>query len=103
MKRILSFAALLGLLAAAPIKEAAAVRILGQGTDKCSSWLKARKGPEAKEYREWFLGYLSASAFLKDHDVLRNMTYDSVLARVLIACENDPDRRLDNVLDDFFR
>ena len=103
MKRILGAAAILGLLVMAPVKDANAVRILGQGTDKCSVWLQARKGPEAKEYREWFLGYLSASAFLKDRDILRNMSYDSVLARVLVACERDPDKRLDNVLDDFFR
>ena len=86
-----------------PLKDANAVRILGQGTDTCAVWLQARTGPEKNEYREWMLGYLSASAFLKNNDILRDMTYESVLAAVLRTCNRDPSKRLDDVLDDFFR
>lgn len=103
MRRILGVAALLGFLASVPVKDANAVRILGQGTDSCAIWLKARTGPEKNEYREWMLGYLSASAFLKNNDILKDMTYESVLAAVLRACNRDPSKRLDDVLDDFFR
>ncbi len=103
MRRMLGAMALLAALAALPVKEANAVRILGQGTDTCQVWLKARTGPEKNEYREWFLGYLSASAYLKNNDILRDMTYESVLTAVLRACERDPGKRLDEVLDDFFR
>lgn len=102
MRRFLGVAAILGILAVTAAQEAKAVRILGQGTDTCAIWLKARTGPEKNEYREWFLGYLSASAFLKNNDILRNMKYDDVLNRVLGACQNDPSKRLDDVLDSFF-
>ena len=103
MRRILGVAALLGFLATVPLKDANAVRILGQGTDTCAVWLQARTGPEKNEYREWILGYLSASAFLKNNDILRDMTYESVLAAVLRTCTRYPSKRLDDVLDDFFR
>ena len=52
--------------------QAEAVRILGRGADQCSVWLRVRTTPQAAEYREWFLGYLSASAYLKNRDVLRD-------------------------------
>ena len=103
MRRILGTAAMLGLLTFGSIQEAHAVRILGQGTDTCAIWLKARTGPEKNEYREWFLGYLSASAYLKNNDILKGMSYDDVLRRVRQSCENDTSQRLDNVLDEFFR
>ena len=103
MRRIFGVAAVLGSLMMAAAPDAHAVRILGQGTDNCGTWLKARTGPEKNEYREWFLGYLSASAFLKNNDILRDMSYESVLTQVLRACERDPSKRLDDVLDDFFR
>jgi len=103
MRRIFGVAAVLGSLMMAAAPDAHAVRILGQGTDNCATWLKARTGPEKNEYREWFLGYLSASAFLKNNDILRDMSYESVMAAVLRACNRDPNKRLDDVLDDFFR
>jgi len=103
MRRILSVATVLGSLMLAAAPDAQAVRILGQGTDTCQVWLRARTGPEKNEYREWFLGYLSASAYLKNNDILRDMTYEGVLTQVLRACERDPSTRLDDVLDDFFR
>lgn len=83
--------------------EAQAVRILGHGTDACSVWLRVRTTPQAAEYREWMLGYLSASAFHKNKDILRNMTYTQVLARVTTECQRTPTRRLDDVLDGFLR
>jgi hypothetical protein len=103
MRRALGLLALLGVFAMAPIRDAHAVRILGQGTDNCDVWMRARTGPEKNEYREWFLGYLSASAFLKNNDILRDMSYEDVITQVLRACERNPSKRLDEVLDDFFR
>ena len=103
MRRIFGVGLLLGLLAAMPMQQAQAVRILGQGTDTCDVWLRARNGPEKNEYREWFLGYLSASAYLKSQDILQGVSYDNVLARVLRACQADPSKRLDDVLDGFFQ
>jgi len=83
-------------------RAAHAVRILGHGTDKCSVWLEIRGGSQKGEYREWFLGYLSASAFLKNQDVLRHLSYVQILRRVDEECERKPDKGLDEVLDDFF-
>ena len=92
----------LGLIVLAVPRDAHAVRILGHGTDKCSVWLQARDGAQKAEYREWFLGYLSASAFLKNQDILRNMSYAQILRRIDEACERRPAKGLDEVLDDFF-
>ena len=83
--------------------EAQAIRILGHGTDQCSVWLRVRTTPQAAEYREWFLGYLSASAFHKNKDVLRNMSYEQVLSRIPSECQGQPNKRLDDILDGFLR
>lgn len=83
--------------------QAEAVRILGRGADQCSVWLRVRTTPQAAEYREWFLGYLSASAYLKNRDVLRDQTYDQVLGRITSQCQNQQNKRLDEILDGFFR
>jgi hypothetical protein len=90
-------------LSLAAAGEANAIRILGHGTDPCSTWLQVRTTPRAAEYREWMLGYLSASAFHKNRDVLRNMTYEQVLSRVTSDCQRTPTRRIDDVLDGFLR
>lgn len=103
MPRILGVAAMLGLLIFISIQEAHAVSILGQGSDTCAVWLKARSGPKRKEHQEWFLGYLSASAYLKNDNILKGMSYDDVLSGVRRSCEKDTTQRLDNVMDDFFR
>jgi hypothetical protein len=101
MRRIaLAAAVALTVLAAG---EAHAIRILGHGTDQCSVWLRVRTTPQAAEYREWMLGYLSASAFHKNKDILRNMTYDQVLSRVTSECQRAPTKRLDDILDGFLR
>ena len=47
-------------LSALAASDAHAIRILGHGTDQCSVWLRVRTTPQAAEYREWMLGYLSA-------------------------------------------
>lgn len=83
--------------------EAGAVRILGRGAETCSAWLRARTTPQAGEYREWFLGYLSASAFHKNRDILRTMSAEQVLSRVGAECQRTPDKRIDEVLDGFLR
>lgn len=82
---------------------AEAVRILGRGADQCSVWLRVRTTPQAAEYREWFLGYLSASAYLKNRDILRDQTYDQVLTRITTQCQSQQNKRLDEILDGFFR
>ncbi|MGQ3357162.1 MAG: hypothetical protein ACT6XY_21920 [Phreatobacter sp.] len=101
MRRIALVAAVA--LTALMAGEAQAIRILGHGTDQCSVWLRVRTTPQAAEYREWMLGYLSASAFHKNKDILRNMTYDQVLSRVTSECQRAPTKRLDDVLDGFLR
>jgi hypothetical protein len=101
MRRIALAAAVA--LTALAAGEAHAIRILGHGTDQCSVWLRVRTTPQAAEYREWMLGYLSASAFHKNKDILRNMTYDQVLSRVTSECQRAPTKRLDDVLDGFLR
>jgi hypothetical protein len=90
-------------LSALAASDAHAIRILGHGTDQCSVWLRVRTTPQAAEYREWMLGYLSASAFHKNRDILRNMTYDQVLTRVTGECQRTPNKRIDDVLDGFLR
>ena len=102
MRKTLLATACAGLLTMMAPGDARAVRILGHGTDKCTEWLKNRDGPLKNEYREWILGYLSASAFLKNQDVLRNMSYASVLRRVDEACERRPQMGIDEVLDRWF-
>jgi hypothetical protein len=93
---------LFGLIVLAAPRDAHAIRILGHGTDKCSVWLRERDSDQKGEYREWFLGYLSASAYLKNQDVLRNMSYAQILQRIDEECERRPTKGLDEVLDDFF-
>ncbi|MBX9992201.1 hypothetical protein [Phreatobacter oligotrophus] len=83
--------------------EARAVLILGHGTDTCSTWLQVRTTPRAAEYRQWMLGYLSASAFHKNRDILRNMNAEQVFTRVTSDCQRTPTRRIDDVLDGFLR
>jgi hypothetical protein len=92
----------LGLTAVAAVP-AEAIRILGHGTDQCSVWLRVRTTPQAAEYREWMLGYLSASAFHKNKDILRTITYDQILARVTTECQRTPTKRIDDILDGFLR
>ena len=93
---------LFGLVTVGAAGDAHAVRILGHGTDKCSEWIKNRDGNLKNEYREWILGYLSASAFLKNQDVLKGMSYANVLKRVDEACESRPGMGIDEVLDRWF-
>ncbi|MCZ8315309.1 hypothetical protein [Phreatobacter sp.] len=83
--------------------EARAVLILGHGTDTCATWLQVRTTPRAGEYRQWMLGYLSASAFHKNRDILRNMNAEQVFTRVTADCQRTPTRRIDDVLDGFLR
>jgi hypothetical protein len=66
-------------------------------------WLRVRTTPQAAEYREWMLGYLSASAFHKNKDILRTITYDQILARVTTECQRTPTKRIDDILDGFLR
>ena len=103
MRRLGTIFALAVALSGFAASQAEAVRILGHGTDPCSAWLRVRTTPQAGEYREWFLGYLSASAFHKNKDVLRNMSYDQVLARITTECQSNPSKRIDEVLDGFMR
>ena len=101
MRRVLALAlfTLATLGSAAP---AQAVLMRGLGVEDCASWLKDREGPDMIAYREWFLGYLSATAYLRNQDVLRDMSYDQMLAKITAACQRAPSRRLDSVLDEFF-
>jgi len=100
--RRLVIAALL-VLPAFAAREAHAIRILGHGTEPCSAWLRVRTTPQAAQYREWMLGYLSASAFHKNRDILKNMTYEQILERVSGECQRAPNKRIDDVLDGFLR
>jgi hypothetical protein len=102
MRKMVMAAMVLGLCGFGASGPAHAVRILGHGTDKCTEWLKNRDGNLKNEYREWILGYLSASAFLKNQDVLRNMSYAAVLKRVDEDCERRPQMGIDEVLDRWF-
>ena len=102
MRKILVAATVLGLSTFGAADNAHAVRILGHGTDKCSEWLKNRDSNLKNEYREWILGYLSASAFLKNQDVLKGMSYAAVLKRVDETCESRPGMGIDEVLDRWF-
>ena len=102
MRKTVLASMVLGLVTFGATENAHAVRILGHGTDKCSEWLKNRDGGLKNEYREWILGYLSASAFLKNQDVLRNLSYAAVLKRVDEACEARPNMGIDEVLDRWF-
>jgi hypothetical protein len=103
MRRLATIFALAVALSGLAASRAEAIRILGHGTDQCSVWLRVRSTAQAGEYREWFLGYLSASAFHKNRDVLRNMSYEQVLARITSECQSNPNKRLDDVLDGFLR
>ena len=102
MRKTLMALMVLGLFIFGANEKAHAVRILGQGTDKCTEWLKNRDGALKNEYREWILGYLSASAYLKNQDVLRGMSYAAVLKRIDEACEARPQMGIDEVLDRWF-
>lgn len=102
MRKLMLAAVVLGLCSFGASEKAHAVRILGHGTDKCTEWLKNRDGNLKNEYREWILGYLSASAYLKNQDVLRNMSYAAVLKRVDEECERRPQMGIDEVLDRWF-
>ena len=99
MRRVIALLVLAASLSAAP---AHAVLMRGMGVEDCASWLKDRAGPDMIAYREWFLGYLSATAYLRNQDVLRDMSYDQMLAKITAACQRAPSRRLDSVLDEFF-
>jgi hypothetical protein len=99
MRRIIASLVLATSLSAAP---AQAVLLRGMGVENCASWLKDREGPDMIAYREWFLGYLSATAYLRNQDVLRDLSYDQMLAKVTATCQRAPARRLDSVLDEFF-
>ena len=101
MRRIFIGATLLGLLAL-PWHGAHAVLMRGMGVEDCATWLKDHNGPDRVAYREWFLGYLSATAYLRNQDVLRDLSYDQMMARVTASCQRQPSRRLDSVLDEFF-
>jgi hypothetical protein len=79
------------------------ILLLGMGVETCESWLREREGAQMVAYREWFLGYLSATAYLRNQDVLRNQGYDQILERVTASCRRNPGRRLDAVLDEFFK
>lgn len=103
MRRLGPILAVVTALTVFAASRAEAIRILGHGTDQCSVWLRVRTTPQAAEYREWFLGYLSASAFHKNKDVLRTMTYEQVLTRVTNECQSQPTKRLDDILDGFLR
>ncbi len=103
MRRFGPVFALLAALSVMAASRAEAIRILGHGTDQCSVWLRVRTTPQAAEYREWFLGYLSASAFHKNKDILRTMTYEQVLTRVTTECQRAPTKRIDDILDGFLR
>jgi len=100
MRRMFALATLLLALAAAAPTQAVLMR--GMGVEDCASWLKDREGADMIAYREWFLGYLSATAYLRNQDVLRDLTYDQMLAKVTATCQRAPSRRLDSVLDEFF-
>ena len=102
MRRAFIAFVLLALALGSPARPARAVLILGMGVEDCASWLKDRDGPDKVAYREWFLGYLSATAYLRNQDILRQYSYDKLMARVTALCERDPHRRLDSVLDEFF-
>jgi len=99
MRRVIVLLALATSVSAAP---AHAVLMRGMGVEDCASWLKEREGPDMIAYREWFLGYLSATAYLRNQDVLRDLSYDQMLAKITAACQRAPSRRLDSVLDEFF-
>lgn len=100
MRRHLAVTLLAAVLAAP--QPASAVLLRGMGVENCESWLKDKDGPDSIAYREWFLGYLSATAYLRNQDILRDLSYAQLLARVTTACQRAPNRRLDSVLDDFF-
>ena len=102
MRKILMAATIFGLATVGAAQQAHAVRILGHGTDKCSEWIKNRDGNLKNEYREWILGYLSASAFLKNQDVLKDLSYANVIKKVDEACEARPGMGIDEVLDRWF-
>lgn len=102
MRRLLAPLALLTLLAVVRATPAQAVLMRGMGVENCESWLKDRQGPGIIAYREWFLGYLSATAYLRNQDVLRDLSYDQMLSRITATCQRAPTRRLDSVLDEFF-
>lgn len=89
-------------LAMSAAMPARAVLMRGLGVEDCASWLKDRDGPDMVAYREWFLGYLSATAYLRNQDVLRDLSYDQMLTKITAACQRAPSRRLDSVLDEFF-
>lgn len=97
---ILIVIALISLAVGAP--PAHAVLMRGMGVEDCATWLKDRGGADAVAYREWFLGYLSATAYLRNQDVLRDLSYDQMIAKVAATCQRQPTRRLDSVLDEFF-
>lgn len=99
MRRALAIA-LIGLALHAP--SANAVLMRGMGVEDCATWLKDRHGADGVAYREWFLGYLSATAYLRNQDVLRDLSYDQMIAKVAASCQRQPARRLDSVLDEFF-
>ena len=102
MRKTLMASMILGLCVFGTSEKAHAVRILGHGTDKCTEWLKNGDGALKNEYREWILGYLSASAYLKNQDVLAGMSYAAVLKRIDEACEARPQMGIDEVLDRWF-
>ena len=99
MRRVIALLVLAVFLNAAP---AQAVLMRGMGVEDCASWLKERQGPDMIAYREWFLGYLSATAYLRNQDVLRDLSYDQMLSKITAVCQRAPSRRLDSVLDEFF-
>jgi hypothetical protein len=103
MRRLGPFFALVLAFSVMAASRAEAIRILGHGTDQCSVWLRVRTTPQAAEYREWMLGYLSASAFHKNKDILRTITYEQVLTRVTNECQRTPTKRIDDILDGFLR